>query len=152
MANVFNKLIRREFGDVSYKYYFGYYRKNIYNQKVDNEIIFNDMYQKLMGMDAGIVEDKQRRLNDALLDSLDINRHYAFTFFAYIFASFFIIAEGLLPIVTAAALVIMSLCFIYKSHEFIANKFCYIDARIILVYKSAIEAALMSKGRRMPEE
>lgn len=145
MTSVFKKLIRREFGEKSYNNYFDYYHKNIDNQSIDNKEVFDDIYKKLKECDTNTILSMHERLSEALLSSFRISRSYLLVPITYFIAVLFLLAYGTQPIIAVPAVIIVSICFVMKSYEFIVNKYCYIDARIILVYKSVLEVLLLGK-------
>lgn len=139
MSNVFKKLISRELGEVNYRRYFSFVKKNIESKSEDSRLIYNDMYEKLKYRDFKSIAKMHNRLNDTMLLAFRISRNFFLAFIVYLSASIFLIAKDLKPELTIAALVLMNLCFVYKTYEFISNKFCYIDAQIVLVYKAVLD-------------
>jgi hypothetical protein len=89
------------------------------------------------------------RLNDTMLIAFRISKNFFFAFLVYLGASIFLIASELHPMVTAGALVLMNMCFVYKTYEFLANKFCYVDAQIVLVYKAVLDSILLNERKGM---
>ena len=53
---------------------------------------------------------------------------------------------------TVMSLILISICFIYKIYEFITNKFCYIDAQIVLVYKAVLDRIILNERKSMQEK
>lgn len=82
---------------------------------------------------------------DAMLYALRVNRMYVPEFVVYVAVSLFLIALGMPVWITLVSLGLLSICFLIKSFEFIENKYCYIDAHIILVYKEVLEQLLLKK-------
>ena len=148
MANVFKKLIRNELGESSYKKYFIFTKCNIHNRRDDNQLVFDDMYNKLKYRDVKTISKMHSRLNDTLLLALKINKNFLFAFFFYLFASLYIILKGLSFNMTITSLSIMGVCFLYKLFEFIANKFCYVDAQIVLIYKSVLDKIILNEIKK----
>lgn len=144
MASVFKKLISNELGENNYYKYFFSYQNRMINQsedakKIENREVFEDIYNLLKNEEMSRLEKKQERLTDALYLSLRINKTYLLTLIFYLLATLFIIGKQLIPSVTIASLLIMSICFLYKTYEFVVNKFSFIDAHIIIVYKSVLD-------------
>ncbi len=144
MANVFQKLIKQEFGETNYKKYLDCFRKNVENPEPDTKPVFEDIVLQLEGRDEQMLNKMQKRLDETLLYAYRINRTYLLLFLVYLFASLYLIIQGLHPAVTITALVLLSICFVVKTHEFIINKYCYLDARIILIYKAVLDRMLDS--------
>ncbi len=151
MSSIFRKLISKELGEYSYHKYFRCYQKLIEEKKYDNrelqnEEIYNDIYEKLKENEVADLQERLERLLGAMCESLGINKSYSFAVVFYFLSVAFIIIQGLLPIVTIAAIAAMSVCFLYKTYEFVVNKFCYIDAHIVIVYKAVLDQLLRQKA------
>lgn len=152
MTSVFRKLISKEFGVSKYNKYFFIYQKKVSDKSYDfknlnNEEIFNDIYEELQDKDKDILNKKLEKLTEAMFLALRINKNYIFTFLFYLAATLFIISQELMPVITISSLALMSGCFIYKTYEFVVNKFCYIDAHIVIVYKAVLDKLIVRKGR-----
>ena len=91
------------------------------------------------------------RLNDTMVLAFRISKNFFFAFVFYLAASIFIIARIHQPELVIIALVLMNFAFVYKAYEFIANKFCYIDAQIILVYKAVLDRIILNERKSMQE-
>ncbi|MBH1939559.1 hypothetical protein I5677_01470 [Mobilitalea sibirica] len=149
MSNVFKKLISKELGEVNYNRYFSFVKRNVDTKMSDSQIIFNDMYEKLKYRDLKALTKMHDRLNDTMLLAFRISKTYFFAFVFYLGVSIFLIARAMAPEITIGALVLMNLCFVYKTYEFVANKFCYIDAQIVLVYKAVLDRIILNQRRSM---
>lgn len=147
MSNVFKKLISRELGEVNYHRYSSFIRKNIEEKISDSQIIYNDMYEKLKYRDIKSITKMHNRLNDTMLLAFRISKNYFFAFLVYLIASIYLIVKDISPQLTIVSLILMSICFVYKTYEFIANKFCYIDAQIVLVYKTVLDRIILNEHR-----
>ena len=148
MASVFKKLISRELGEMNYNRYFFCYQKGIANKTCNSKEIYNDIYDKLKDKDVKVIKRMHERLNDSMILALRISKTYLFTLLYYLGAIVFILGIGLEPILVVVGVVIVSICFIFKTVEFFVNKYCFIDAQIVLVYKAVLDELLMSKRLR----
>lgn len=147
MSNVFKKLISKELGEVNYRRYSSFLKKNMESKLNDSQTIFNDMYDKLKYRDLKSITKMHNRLNDTMLLAFRISRNFFVAFLFYLSASIFLISKSIQPELTIAALILMSICFVYKTYEFIANKFCYIDAQIVLVYKAVLDKLILNEHK-----
>ncbi len=145
MSNVFKKLISKELGEVNYHRYFSFVKKNMDTKITDSQIIYNDMYEKLKYRDLKSITKMHSRLNDTMLLAFRISKNFFFAFVVYLGASIFLIANGLQPLIVLGALVLLNISFIYKTYEFLSNKFCYIDAQIVLVYKAVLDRIIINE-------
>jgi hypothetical protein len=105
------------------------------------------MYEKLKYRDLKAIAKMHSRLNDTMLLAFRISKNFFFAFLFYLSASIFLIAKSPVPELTIVALVLMSVCFVYKAYEFVANKFCYIDAQIVLVYKAVLDRIILNEHK-----
>lgn len=157
MANVFKKLIRKELGEINYHRYSSFIKKNIDNRNIsdrinDSQVIFNDMYEKLKCRDIKSISKMHKRLNDTMLLAFRISKNFIFTFLVYLLASAYLILRAMSPELTAISLILVNICFIYKVYEFISNKFCYVDAQIILVYKAVLDRIILNNRNSINDE
>ncbi|MDD6208621.1 MAG: hypothetical protein PUB10_08895 [Clostridiales bacterium] len=150
MASLFRKLIQSELGIQSYEHYFRCYQNSLPKQEEGGKIaynkeVFQDIYEKLKDQDIVSIERRSTRLMDTMLYAMRINRMYLPEFVFYLAVSLFLISQMLPVGITLVSLGLISLCFLFKSYEFIENKYCYIDAHIILVYKEVLEELMLRK-------
>lgn len=151
MVNVFRKLIRKEFGESKYNQYVGSYHRRMIEKSYDyrnlqNEEIYNDIYNNLKDKDIESLKSMFERLTEAMLLVVKISRTYFTIFVVFLAGAIFLITRNLIPWITVTSIVLMGTCFVYKTFEYVANKFCYIDARIVIVYKSVLDQLI--KGYR----
>lgn len=151
MANVFKKLIRKELGEINYHRYSSFIKKNIDSKVSESQTIYNDMYEKLRSRDLRAISKMHNRLNDTMILAFRISRNFVFAFLFYILALVYLIYRGMSPEITAISLILISICFAYKICEFISNKFCYIDAQIVLVYKAVLDRIILNERKSMKE-
>ena len=138
MLNVLKKTLRSEFGRAKYEQYARSIKQNIKEAKTDNSEIFNDLYATLEKKDEKLLEEMQERLNTSLLDAFWVSRTYLWAFVAYL-AAFVIIASYVLQMYAVPLLLFISAMFLVKTYEFLVNKFCYVDAHLVLIYKSVLD-------------
>lgn len=138
MFNVLKKTLRSEFGQAKYEQYAKSIKQNIKEAKTDNSEIFNDLYETLRSRDAKKLEEMQERLNESLLDAFHVSRTYLWAFVAYL-AAFVIIASYVIQMYAIPLLLVISVGFLVKTYEFLVNKFCYVDAHMVLIYKAVLD-------------
>ncbi|MBO5352990.1 MAG: hypothetical protein J6A77_06790 [Lachnospiraceae bacterium] len=138
------KTLRKEFGQQKYEQYAQYIKRNIREAKQDNTEIYNDLYALLREKEAARLLEMQERLNASLLDAFYISKNYLMTFVAYL-AAFVIIASFVAQMYAVPSMFLISGLFLVKTYEFVVNKFCYIDAHMVLVYKSVLDRLLMEQ-------
>lgn len=142
--NVFRKCLRKEFGKNKYMDYVKMCEEEIIthrinDSKLEEKKIFKDMYDMLQQKNGEYIEERTERLTDVLLKAIQIGKKFSSVLGFYVAANIFIIALGLNYYVTCVSLAVMGGCFLYKLVEFLSNKYCFIDAYLIMIYKSVLE-------------
>ncbi len=138
MFNVLKKTLRKEFGQDKYEKYAQSIKQNIREAKTDNSEIFNDLYDILQQKNEKTLQEMQERLNTSLLDAFQVSRTYLWAFVAYL-AAFVIICSYVIQLYAIPLLFVISGAFLVKTYEFLVNKFCYVDAHLVLIYKSVLD-------------
>lgn len=156
LSSVFKKLITKELGASRYNKYFFCYQKLIIEKKYDstklsNKEIHDDIYNTLKDRDIVTLQKMLERLLDCMHLALSISKQYMFILFAYILTIVLILSQGFLWWITVCSIATLSIAFIYKTIEFIVNKYCFIDAHIILVYKSVLDELILNRAKQMQE-
>lgn len=146
MASEFKKLISKELGRNNYDRYAMAIREGMQDKKVNLKEIFKDIYGILQDRDAKEIATRHDRLNESLLIAFRISRTYLFSLLFYAAAVIFLIVMHLDVLLVTAAIGIVTLIFLAKTYEFIVNKYCYIDAQIVLIYKAVLEKLILCKG------
>ena len=142
--NIFRKCLKKQFGKSKYVMYVKMCeeeveKSTISKTKLEYKKIFVDMYEQLKQENEEYIKEKIEILTETLKHSLRVGRGFSGIFVFYILADIFLIALQLDHIITCAALLLMGICFIYKLLEFLANKYCFVDAYLIMIYKSVLE-------------
>lgn len=139
MGNVFKKLMRREFGAENYERYCRYIIYETEKQNVHNTMIYEDMYRFLESRDRQVLLFMKSRLDGVILQAFGICRGYCGKLLASLAtaAALFLIQPAQPAFGILLALVGLGLA--VKTYEYIVNKYCYVDARIILIYRNVLE-------------
>lgn len=151
MFNVLKKTLRSEFGQAKYEQYASSIKQNIREAKTDTSEIFNDIYEMLREKDEKRLEEMQERLNTSLLDAFQVSRIYLWAFVAYL-AAFVIIASYVIQRYAIPLLLFISAMFLVKTYEFLVNKFCYVDAHLVLIYKSVLDKIRVERRMNTGQE
>lgn len=142
MSSIFKKLISRELGENNYNKYFYVCQKSLQNRVFDSKEIYNDIYERLKNKDPNSIKKMQERLNDALFLAVRISKTYFVSFLFFLGAIFFVVNKDINVFLTVISIITMSFCFLVKTYEFLINKYCFIDAQIVLVYKNVLDRIL----------
>lgn len=154
MTSEFRKLLSREFGVDEYNAYFDYANRMFQREKArlkDTETAIlkeETMLKTLVFRNMEVILNRKtqrqlslcsKRLLECMEMTMDINRYFLLVFLAYIASAFSLVALSLHPVVSVLAMVVLTGCFLYKAIEYIVNKYCYIDAYLILIYKNVLQ-------------
>jgi len=145
MASVFKKLISSELGESSYNKYFFVCQKSLQSKVFDSKEIYYDIYEHLKCKDRSSIKKMQERLNDSMLLAMRISKTYFFSFLFFIGGIFFLFTKAFDPVILTLSIIAMSVCFLGKTYEYLVNKYCFIDAQIVLVYKTALDKVSIIK-------
>lgn len=97
------------------------------------------MYEILHRKSEEYIDERVQSLTDVLFTAVQIGKKFGTVLAFYIAANILLLALGLDYYVTCISLALMGVCFIYKLIEFLSNKYCFIDAYLIMIYKSVLE-------------
>lgn len=148
MKSVLGKLIQRRFGGERY---------TIYTEKLDQREsmdIFCDIYRSLCQQSQDDLNEALKELLGYVQMSIKISRNFLYISMGYIVAvGMLLLLDLSLPVLIPAAVVISS-CYMYKLLEFIRNRYCDRDVRIVLIYKIALfhlleESCLQKEGQEL---
>lgn len=146
--NVFRKRLRAEFGKKVYRHFVSLCREEIDQKKrrdpeaqmkANEKVVYSEMCQQIQSLTKEEIEKKKERLAGTLMDAFCIARQFSFVFIFYVLASVILVAMGLDARVTNVSLALMGICFLYKVYEFVCNRFCFVDAYLMMLYKTALE-------------
>ena len=80
----------------------------------------------------------------SMFNAFQISRNYMGAFIAYLIA-FGVMGSYAIQMVAIPGMLVISALFLVKTYEFVVNKFCYIDAHMVLIYKSVLEKILKER-------
>ena len=142
--NVFKKCLRKEFGKKGYEKYVKLFSEEIGDKKnvrlnIEDKKIYKDMYEILSKDSETVIKEKLENLSVTLYNALQIIRKFSGILFVYALANIVLLMLELDYYVTCASIAILGAAFLYKLLEFLENKFCFIDAYLIMIYKAVLE-------------
>ena len=150
MASVFRKLICRELGENCYEHYFSCYQKLItnktYNHRVLNNVeIYEDIYERLKDKDIETLLKMTKRLSESLHHVLRISKTFKFAILVYFISMVLLLFQGLPLFMGLTCIGCITIAFLYKAYEYIVNKYCFIDAHIVIIYKSVLDQLILKQ-------
>ncbi len=132
MRSVLGKLIQQEFGRERYQ---------IYTKKLNNREsmdIFCDIYVSLLDKSQDCLNESLVKLLDSVQESIQISKNFVYISLGYLVTVLALFFSGAVLWILVPALAAASLCYGYKFIEFMKNRYCDRDVRIVLIYKIAL--------------
>lgn len=147
MNNIFRKHLNTRFGKTKYNIYFTEGREFLLSKEEDisKSQVFKDMYKKLQFENVDYLLSEMDYLLETVLTVCNIGKHYIFALIYYIFMSGLLIYLQLNMQVTVVGLILMGICFMMKTYEYVSNKFCYIDIHLIMTYRAVLNQLINMK-------
>lgn len=150
MLSILGKLLCNELGETNYDIYFKHYSLYVNNISDDNiidrrnEQIFYDIYCQLKEKDIYVLQEMLERLLEAIELTVRISRQYVWVWLATVAVVLFFVLCPVSGLVTLLGISVVLTGFIYKSIVFIVNRYCFIDANIVLLYKTALYHVILT--------
>lgn len=141
MNSVLGKLIQKEFGRNKYKMYC-----NKLEQKECMDI-FCDIYFDLVRISEENLSNKLVHLLKTVQLSVKISRIFWYITIAFIMAVMILGAMSVPFEYKILSIAILSTSYIYKLAEYVRNRYCTRDVRLVLIYKTALFHLLSDEGR-----
>lgn len=141
MNSVLGKLIQKEFGRNKYK---AYCNKLERKECMD---IFCDIYYNLNRISDDNLSDKLLNLLRTVQLSVKISRIF---FHVTVGFTLSILVLSLMPLVVeikAVAIGVLAAMYFYKLAEYVRNRYCDRDVRLVLIYKTALFHLLSDEGK-----
>lgn len=132
MTSVLGKLICRELGKEKYNRYFQYL-----GGKQSTEV-FCDIYLELCEKDPQILNEMLVRLLETVHLSVRISKRFIFAVLFYLVTITVMLLILPINFVFILASTAATMCLIYKAGEFLRNRYCDKDIRMVLIYKSVL--------------
>jgi len=140
MVSILGRLLCKELGEQKYNIYFECFCK----EKNQNEKIFCDIYKQLKNRDLESLHLMMERLKNAIELSMRISKQYIWVWLMTVLTIILLIIMPLSFLFTLIGICIVITAFGYKSMVFMINRYCFIDAGIILIYRLALYHLILS--------
>lgn len=132
LKSVLGKMIQHEFGKERYHFYT---KKLSEKESMD---IFCDIYASLQQCPEEKLNEQLKTLLDTVQTSIRISKNFIYIFMGYVVTVLTLIFSNMSWFVWIPAVSLTSICFLYKVAEYVRNRYCDNDVRIVLIYKIAL--------------
>lgn len=150
--NVFEKYLKQQVGEEKYEKYMEDCKRNLtqndmkeFNKR--SEPIYEDMYEHIKEDSEETIVRRIEGMIYAIQASKRITRNFALVFLTYLLANIVLLGLELDYGVTCASILLMGGCFIYKLVEFVGNKYCVLDAYLLMIYRAVLQKLEKEKLR-----
>ncbi len=141
MKSVLGKLIQKEFGRSKYKMYCDKLKQK---ECMD---IFCDIYFDLVKMSEEKRSDKLVHLLKTVQLSVKISQIFLYITAAYTMATIVLVSMSLTVEYKMGAILLLTVAYLYKLMEYVKNRYCSQDVRLVLIYKTALFHLLSDEGK-----
>lgn len=144
MQNVFQKCLCKAFGETEYLACVKLCReellaKDAKDVAVEKRKVYHKMYDILKQKNPETIAKMSEHMTQTLGQAFRIGRQFFSVVVFYIVANCILIGLDLNYTVTCVSLALTGICFLYKLIEFLTNKYCFVDAYLMMVYKAVLE-------------
>ena len=151
MSNEYRRLLKSQFGKKRYAGFVRSVKKGLDTTTIINKDVYHEIYQSLKTLQPGALVGKHRQLEDVIMRVVRIGKTYSIAAGVYLAAVTLLILSNTVPLYTAIGILMLSLAFAVKTGEYLGNKFCYVDVRIVINYKTALEHLILESEMQKHE-
>lgn len=143
MGNEYKRLLKRQFGKKSYAAFVRSVKAGLNSTTIIQKDVYHEIYQSLKVLQPGMLLHRHRQLEEVIAHVIRIGRNYTFAVGVYLAAVLMLLLFGTVPLYTGIGHFLLTLAFAVKTGEYLSNKFCYVDVRIVINYKTALEQLIL---------
>ncbi len=141
MNSVLGKLIQKEFGRNKYKMY----RAKLGKKECMD--VFCDIYSELIRTSDEKRSDKLLQLLKTIQLSVKISEVFWYVTVGYAIAMLILVCMPTWMVIKVASMGVLTIVYGYKLYEYVKNRFCTEDVRLVLIYKTALFHLLSDEGK-----
>lgn len=147
MQGEYKKLLLHEFGQSRYRYFVTQAANIQSTDEILSVPVIRIMIRTLLDKSDSELKQMETRLNEALLISYRICQGFIPYLVCSILSIIFIKFITANTEVTIISIIGILLCLTTRMVQYSINKFCYVDARLILSYKVSLDMVKKITGR-----
>ena len=152
MSNEYRRLLKSQFGKKRYAGFVRSIKEGLNSTSIIHKDVYHEIYQSLKTLQLGTLVGKHRQLEDVIARVVRIGKTYSLAVGVYLAAVAILAIYGTVPLYTCIGLLMVTLAFVVKTREYLGNKFCYVDVRIMINYKTALEHLILESEIRKHED
>lgn len=143
MGNEYRRFLKSQFGKKNYAGFVRSVKAGLNSSSIIHKDVYFEIYQNLKMLQLGSLIGKHRQLEEVITRVMYIGKTYFLAVAVYLAAVTILLLYGTVPLFTYAGMVLLTIVFAMKTGEYLGNKFCYVDVRIIINYKTALERLIL---------
>lgn len=152
MGNEYRRLLKSQFGKKSYAGFVRSVKAGLNSTTIIQKDVYHEIYHRLKTLQPGALIGKHRQLEDVIAHVVRIGRMYSLAAGVYLAALAVLMLYGTVPLYTFIGIILLTLTFAVKTGEYLGNKFCYVDVRIMINYKTALEHLILESEVQKDEK
>ena len=152
VSNEYRRLLKSQFGKKSYAGFVRLVKEGLNSTTIIQKDVYHEIYHRLKTLQPGALIGKHRQLEDVIARVIRIGKMYSIAVGVYLAAVAILILQGTVPLYTCVGIILLTLAFAVKTGEYLGNKFCYVDVRIMINYKTALEHLILESEVRKNEK
>lgn len=143
MGNEYRKFLKSQFGKKNYADFARSVKTGVHSNNIIHKGVYQAIYHRLSNQQQGTLVYQHRQLEEVIFRVVRIGKTYALAVGLYLLSVLLLLVYGTVPALTYTGLALVTLAFAAKTAEYLGNKFCYVDVKIIITYKSALERLIV---------
>lgn len=143
--NRFKAMLLSEFGGENYYKYVCCVEEKMKPEDRECKELFDAIYRFCVGFDLTKIKEKQIKINELIMESVQVGKSFGPAMLVYLIAWFTIVASDFLPEVQLLTLFGITVVFGIKLLEYLRFRCRYADARIVETYNRVLDLLRKSK-------
>lgn len=152
MQNEYRRFLKNQVGKKNYASFVRSVNSGSASVGVVQKEVYLELYQILQSLQQKTLVGKYRQLEHVIRSVTLIGKTYYLAVGMYCAAVLLLLVCGTVPILTYAGIGLLSAAFAWKTYEYIGNRFCYTDVRLILIYKMVLECLILETNQKEQKE
>lgn len=152
MHNEYRRFLKNQVGKKNYASFARSVNSGSASVGVVQKEVYMELYQILHSLQQKALVGKYRQLEHVIHSVTLIGKMYYLAVGMYCAAVLVLLTCGTVPVLTYVGIGLLSVAFAWKTYEYVGNRFCYTDVRLILIYKMVLECLILETDRKEREE
>ena len=152
MRNEYRRFLKNQVGKKNYASFVRSVNTGSASVGIVQKEVYLELYQLLQSLQQKALVGRYRQLENVIHSVAVIGKTYYLAVGTYCAAVLLLLLLGTVPVLTYIGIGALSLAFAWKTYEYIGNRFCYTDVRLILIYKTVLECLILETERKEQKE